>query len=216
MKKLLSGIVAIVLFLGLATNVEAATMFANKSSFEVGDTVTVTVDVKDTDAVGIWLKYNPTVLEFKNATSPIGEIYPTAKDGVVKIGGASATAKNADVTFTFTAVKEGTADFSIERFDVEGDTAPAAVSYSVAKKSDNSTDGKDDGKEEIKNDGKEEVKNEDKKEAGKANGTQTTKKVNDQGEEITKLPKTGTSYIAVAGVILAVIGGIVLVKKINK
>lgn len=58
MKKLLSGIVTIVLLVALATSVNASSISANKTEANKGDTVTVTVSVKETHSIGTWLKYD--------------------------------------------------------------------------------------------------------------------------------------------------------------
>ena len=219
MKKLLSGIVAIVVLLALATNVKAASMVANKSSFEVGDTVTVTVNVKDSSSVGIWLKYNPSVVKYVSAkgSEAMGNIYPTntvtGTEGLVKIGGAAASEVNASVTFTFEAIAKGTANFSVERFDVEGDTVPTPVSYEVVEKSDDKEDDNHGtGTDEEDNKGSETTEGTDKEEKKPA----SDKKVDDQGNEIKTLPKTGTSYVEVAGLVLAVAGIAVVARKISK
>ena len=202
MKKLLSGIVAIVVLMALATNVKAAS-FVGSDKVNKGDTFTITVDAKDTDAVTIWLKYDPTVVEYVNVTSPIGDIYPTndENNGIVKIAGATAAAKNADVTYTFRAKKIGNAVFSTQFFEVEGDTAPTAKTVEIVEKTDDT-----------------DSKGEDTKPGTTGTQEQTKKeeKINDQGKVIKKLPKTGVSYVAVAGLTLAVAGSVVLARKISK
>lgn len=204
MKKLLSGIVAMVVLMTLATNVKAAS-FVGSNKVNKGDTFTITVDAKDTDAVTIWLKYDPTVVEYVNVTSPIGDIYPTndENNGIIKIAGATAAAKNADVTYTFKAKKTGNAVFSTQFFEVEGDTAPAEKTVEIVEKS-NETGSEGTGTEGS---------------ASETEGTQSgskAEKVNDQGKVIKTLPKTGVSYIAVAGLVLAVAGSVVLARKISK
>lgn len=203
MKKLLSGIVAIVVLMALATNVKAAS-FIGSNKVNEGDTFTITVDAKDTDAVTIWLKYDPTLVEYVNVTSPIGDIYPTndSTNGIVKIAGATAAAKNADVTYTFKAKKTGNAVFSTQFFEIEGDTAPAEKTVEIVEKAE-----------------EEDKKDENKKDEVQQGGTTNLKKdekVNDQGKVIKKLPKTGVSYVAVAGLVLTVAGSVVIARKISK
>ena len=47
-------------------------------------------------------------------------------------------------------------------------------------------------------------------------GTTTNKKVNDEGKTITKLPQTGASVVAIAGIALTTVAGIVVARKISK
>ena len=89
MKKLLSGIVTIVVLVALATSVNASSISANKTEANKGDTVTVTVGVKETHSIGTWLKYDSSKFEFVSASSSIGELTTGNANGVVKIAGTS-------------------------------------------------------------------------------------------------------------------------------
>lgn len=202
MKKLLSGIVAIVVLMALATNVKAAS-FVGSNEVGVGDTFKITIDIKGESST-VWLKYDPEMVEYAaEPTSPLGDIYPTndKANGIVKTSGGKVGATNASVTYTFKALKKGDAVFSTQYFDVDGDTEPAAKTVKIVK----ATEGGNTGNEG--------------QQGGTTQGTTGSKKeekVNDQGKVINKLPKTGVSYVAVAGLVLAVAGSIVVARKISK
>ena len=199
MKKLLSGIVTIVLLVALATSVNASSISANKTEANKGDTVTVTVSVKETHSIGTWLKYDSSKFEFVSASSSIGELTTGNANGVVKVAGTSTDKTTTAVTFTFKA-KELTdsASFEVTRLTTESSEAMPAntVSVKVAEKT-TTTDT-------------------DKKDTTDKKGTTTNKKVNDEGKTITKLPQTGASVVTIAGIALTTVAGIVVARKISK
>ena len=212
MKKLLSGIVTIVLLVALATSVNASSISANKTEANKGDTVTVTVSVKETHSIGTWLKYDSSKFEFLSSSSSIGELTTGNANGVVKVAGTSTDKTTTAVTFTFKA-KELTdsASFEVTRLTTESSEAMPAntVSVKVAEKTTTTdTDKKDTtdtDKKDTTNTGKTDKK-----------GTTTNKKVNDEGKTITKLPQTGASVVAIAGIALTTVAGIVVARKISK
>ena len=199
MKKLLSGIVAMVVLLGLATNVKAATMSATKT-VEQGGTITVTINVSPRETAGLSLKYDTSKVTYKSATSGLGFEDANDANGVVTVGGAGGS--TTAITFTFEAKELGEAVFTVVENDMAGETTPDPIKVEIVEKT---------TEEENKKPGTETgTKNEGTQNANKE------EKVNDQGKVIKKLPKTGTSYVAVAGLALAVVGSAVVVRKINK
>lgn len=211
MKKLLSGIVTIVLLVALATSVNASSISANKTEANKGDTVVVTVSVNETHSIGAWLKYDSSKFEFVSASSSIGELTTGNANGVVKVAGTSTDKTTTAVTFTFKA-KELTdsASFEVTRLTTESNEAMPANTVSVKVSEKTATDT---GKEETTDTDKEDTTNTgktDKKE------TTTNKKVNDEGKTITKLPQTGASVVAIAGIALTTVAGIVVARKISK
>lgn len=207
MKKLLSGIVAIAVLLGLATNVKAATIVANKTEANKGDTVTVTVNMAATHSIGTWLKYDADKFEFVSASSSIGELTTGVNGGVVKVAGTSTDKTTTAVSFTFKA-KDLTdnASFEVTRLTTESNETISAskISVKVTEKT-----------ETPSTPSKEETKTENK--GGETTTTkQNGKKVNDEGKVITKLPQTGISYVAIAGLAITAMGSIVAVRKMSK
>ena len=208
MKKLLSGIVTIVVLVALATSVNASSISANKTEANKGDTVTVTVGVKETHSIGTWLKYDSSKFEFVSASSSIGELTTGNANGVVKIAGTSTDKTTTAVTFTFKA-KELTdsASFEVTRLTTESNEAMPTntVSVKVAEKTTTpgteTKDTTDTNKKDTTNTGKKDT---------------TNKKVNDEGKTITKLPQTGASVVAIAGIALTTVAGIVVARKISK
>lgn len=198
MKKLLSGIVAIVVLMALATNVKAATMGAAKT-VEQGGTVTVTINVSSRETAGLSLKYDTSKVTYKSVTSGLGFEDAHADGGVVTLGaaGGSTTA----ITFTFTANEgaTGKAVFTVVENDMAGETTPAPVEVEIVEKS--TDNGNKDENSNETTDKETEIK---------------TEKVNDQGKVIKKLPKTGTSYVLAAALAVTVIGSAVLARKITK
>lgn len=204
MKKLLSGIVAIVVLMALATNVKAATMGAAKTVNQ-GGTITVTINVSPRESVGFGLKYDRTKVDYisANSGSTLNEAHE--ENGVVTVGGIGGT--TSAVTFTFKAKEDalGKAIFEVVDNTTTGESTPAPVEVEIVEKS----NGTGEGTQGTESEGT----------GSSTEGTKTgstTKKVNDQGEVIEKLPKTGVSYVAVAGLVLAVAGSIVLARKISK
>lgn len=208
MKKLLSGIVTIVVLVALATSVNASSIGVNKSEVNKGDTVTVTVGVEETHSIGTWLKYDSSKFEFVSASSSIGELTTGNANGVVKIAGTSTDKTTTAVTFTFKA-KELTdsASFEVTRLTTESNEAMPTntVSVKVAEKTTTpgteTKDTTDTNKKDTTNTGKKET---------------TNKKVNDEGKTITKLPQTGASVVVIAGIALTAVAGIFVARKISK
>lgn len=208
MKKLLSGIVTIVVLVALATSVNASSISANKTEANKGDTVTVTVGVKETHSIGTWLKYDSSKFEFVSASSSIGELTTGNANGVVKIAGTSTDKTTTAVTFTFKA-KELTdsASFEVTRLTTESNEAMPTntVSVKVAEKTTTpgteTKDTTDTNKKDTTNTGKKDT---------------TNKKVNDEGKKITKLPQTGASVVVIAGIALTAVAGIFVARKISK
>ncbi len=208
MKKLLSGIVTIVVLVALATSVNASSISANKTEANKGDTVTVTVGVKETHSIGTWLKYDSSKFEFVSASSSIGELTTGNANGVVKIAGTSTDKTTTAVTFTFKA-KELTdsASFEVTRLTTESNEAMPTntVSVKVAEKTTTpgteTKDTTDTNKKDTTNTGKKDT---------------TNKKVNDEGKTITKLPQTGASVVVIAGIALTAVAGIFVARKISK
>lgn len=210
MKKLLSGIVAIVVLMALATNVKAATMGGN-DTVEQGKEINVTVTMQATDNFGVKLNYDASKLTYMGATSNLGKVEDT--NAGMANGVATATVSKpgstiTSVTLTFKAKDTiGKAEnFTVKAFNgAAGDTLTGSLPIEVVEaKGENSGNQGTTGNEGT---------------GSEAQGTQggtTTKKVNDKGEVIKKLPKTGTSYVAVAGLALAVIGSAVIARKISK
>ena len=108
MKKLfLTIVVAVLLIVAATTNVNAATAVSNAKA-EVESTVTVTVDFGSAENADGTVTYNTEVLKFVGGPSVTFE--PTAGTinfSMSQIGGLGKT------TFTFTAVKAGTADVTV-------------------------------------------------------------------------------------------------------
>lgn len=204
MKKLLSGIVAIVVLMALATNVKAATMGAAKT-VEQGGTITVTINVSPRESVGFGLKYDTTKVKYISANSGSALNDASEENGIVTVGGIGGT--TSAVTFTFEAKEDalGDAVFTVVDNTTSGESTPAPVTVEIVEKSNGTGEGTGT-----------EGSGAGTSSEGTQSGTNTPKKVNDQGKVIKTLPKTGTSYVAVAGLALAVIGSAVVARKISK
>ncbi len=202
MKKLLSGIVAIVVLMALATNVKAATMGAAKT-VEQGGTITVTINVSPRESVGFGLKYDTDRVTYVSANSGSALNDASEENGVVTVGGIGGT--TSAVTFTFKAKDnaKGKAIFTVVDNTTSGESTPAPVEVEIVEKSTGSGEG-------IGNEGTGSTTE------GTQSGTKKEEKVNDQGVVIKKLPKTGVSYVTVAGLVLAVTGSVVIARKISK
>lgn len=201
MKKLLSGIVAIIVLMALATNVNAATMGTAKT-VEQGGTITVKINVNPRESVGFALKYDTTKVTYVNANSGSALNDAHEENGVVIVGGVGGT--TSAVTFTFKAKEDalGKAIFTVVDNTTSGEATPAPVEVEIVEKSNGAGAG-----EGTQGSGTTTV--------GTQSGSKT-QKVNDQGQVIKKLPKTGVSYVAIAGIALAIVGSVVLVRKIRK
>ena len=118
MKKLFLTIVVAVLVLAAATtSVNAATTVSNAKA-EVESTVTVTVDFGKAENADGTVTYNAEVLKFVSGPSVTFE--PTAGTinfSMSQVGGLGKT------TFTFTAVKAGTADVTVNVTNSQDATA---------------------------------------------------------------------------------------------
>ena len=213
MKKLLSGIVAIVLMLALATNVNAATLAVNSSSVQQGGNITVTIMLKDpSSSVGFALKYDTSKVTFVSATTGLGMEDANDNGGVVTIGGFDTSKTTKSITFNFTAKETegsiGSAEFSVVDNTTEGESTPAAMSVNVTAKA---------GQPEQ---GGSSTETEGGSSTGASKNNDTTKKneagskyKDDEGNDINSIPQTGTSYVAIAGIALLAIAGIVVYKK---
>ena len=209
MKKLLSGLVAIVVLLVLATNVNAAALGVSKTQVEKDDTVEVTVNMKETHSVGIWLDYPEEDFDFVSATSTIGELSIGNSNGVVKVGAADENKTTTAVKFVFKAKKLVTnANFNVTRFTNEtSETLPTtSIQVSVVEKTEGGS-----GSGSVTPDTPAETpKNETKNEAGKGI-------VGADGNVVEKLPNTGAPVFGIAIALTAVAGIALLeVKKLRK
>lgn len=216
MKKLLSGIVAIALFIGLATNVNAATLSVNKTEVNEGDTVSVTVRAdKTTDSITTDVKYDAEAFEYVtgSVSSNIKNVDATAENGVVSVVSyGTDDVTGAYVTLTFKAKKTAdAASFEVTKLRTNGgEAAPAATTVKVVEETATPEDNT----------------NTDNSSTGTTGTTESTEtatttssestssaKVDDQGKVITKLPQTGVNYVAVAGIVLMLVAGVVVTLK---
>lgn len=122
MKRYLKFLISAVLILTVlvsafvfsAAAAATASVNTDKAAYNVGDTVTVTVNIdagEEMASLQIYVKYNKSVLSFQNQ----GLI--TAEGDNVKIVATPGGAKTYSATFNFTAIAAGSAE--IELFDVK-------------------------------------------------------------------------------------------------
>ena len=229
MKKILLGLVAILVVLTIATtNVNAASLTVGAGEVEKGKEVTVTLKldnpVKNVDAT---LKYDSSKFEYvkesvKKSTSFNLTENPNI-DGEVLISGDGTTAEDTFV-FTFKAKETETAigagAFSIDGEIIAGDgeeTVEGSVSITVKEPIDPSDDNNDDSDDNNNNDNN---NNNNNNKSDTDNNTDTSDEenlVDSNGKQINKLPQTGTQMVTivgvVAGVVIAAGVAIIMIKK---
>lgn len=225
MKKILSGIVAIIVLLTMATSVNAAKVVADKTEVNKGEKVVVTVNMEqETDCLDVKLAYDATKFEYVTgsvATSLTNE--PTVNDkteGKIIVSASSASNKTKSISFTFVA-KETTdaAEFTASGLVTASDEAltDSNVSVKVVEKAqeqpkpDDQKPAEQEKPEENNNNGTNKEENKNDKVPAK------NEKVDAQGNKIKLLPQTGTSYFAIAaGVVLVMAVVVALVAKRNR
>jgi len=206
MKKIVLGLVAIVMMLGIATtNVNAANLTADKTEANKGDEVTVTVNLdEESRNIDIKLNYDATKFEYVagSASSSLGTLTVNDKTaGKIIVSGSNPTESTKAVSFKFKALEttEGS-EFTGSGLVTEKneELTGASVSVKVTEKAEEKP-------------AEEKPAEEPKKEETPATDT----KKDTSGNTITKLPKTGVSYITIAGVVAVVIAAIIVVKKVK-
>lgn len=216
MKKVILGIVALMITLGVATtSVNAASLKTDKPEYVEGETVVFTVDMEKTRSVGIKLSYDAENLEYANSVSTDTNAFNvkvTDKgNGNLVIAGYDEDGNDANtigqVTIKFTAKKDAeNAKIEVTSFDVDGEDTLAEASkiIKVSKKTVEPTTPVE-PENPVKPTEEPTKPVETQKPNTKPTGT----------EKPTKLPQTGVPYVAIAVAGIVIIAGAVTLSKIK-
>ena len=221
MKKILSVMVAIVVLLGIATsNVNAANVVASKTEVNKGDKVVVSINLtEETRNIDVKLTYDSTKFEYvkDSATSTLGSLTVNDKtEGKIIVSASNPSVSTKQVSFTFVA-KENTdaSEFKATGLVTEKgeEFTSDNISVKVVEKAQEPTTP---GEEKPSTgDQKEEPTTPTTDTENKEEKTETTvaQKVDTNGKKITKLPQTGVSIIAIAGIVCVIAIATVVVKR---
>ena len=218
MKKIISGIVAVAVLMGIATtSVNAASVNANKTEVKKGEQVVVSVNLENaTQAVDINLSYDNSKFNFISCNTTLGELTKNVENGVVKVSGASAENTTKQVNFVFEA-KENTDGESFKASGLVTESGEEFTNDNVVVKVVEEQQKPTEPTEPTKPTEPTEPTDEQQGATEQKNTTtQTTQKVDENGKVITKLPQTGMPYVVLATVGVLAVAGIVVARKINK
>lgn len=228
MKKILLGLVAILVVLAIATtNVNAASLNISAGEIEKGKEVTVTLKLDNpVENVDATLKYDSSKFEYVKESVIKSTSFNLTEnpniDGEVSISGDGTKAES-EFVFTFKAKETeaaiGAGAFSIDGEIIAGDgeeTVEGSVSITVTEPiepteptdpSDNNNNDSDDNN------------NNNNNKSDTDNNTDTSDEenlVDSNGKEIKKLPQTGTQIVTLVGVVAGVVVAgvaIIMIKK---
>lgn len=242
MKKLFLTIVVAILLVVAATSCANAATVSVNTKYEVGDTVTLTINFEETRNIDLVLDYNSEVLDYNTDSCTTDGFRPRVnpETGVIYVSGVDIEGGKPihQITFTFTAKKDGTADFKVSNFVTEKGEALGAVPVVevVAKadpvKPDTNTSTTDPVKPstntttDTKNPAGGNTQSSTKKPSAKPSsapaGAQASVAPASSGVTNgmpTKLPQTGVNYAIIAIIALAIVTAVVVrikVKSNNK
>lgn len=227
MKKVLSGIVAIVVLLFVATSsVNAASVVADKTEVNKGDKVVVSVNLEqESRNIDVKLNYDSSKFEYvsDSATSSLGSLTVNDKNpGKIIVSGSNASQSTKQVSFTFVA-KENTdaATFTASGLVTESDEELTndSVSVKVVEKAEEATtpSKEEPAKQDVNNENDKTAKNTETAKATNNAKTETKKaeKVDTNGKKITKLPQTGVPYIVIGSIALIAVISSIIIKRNN-
>lgn len=227
MKKILSGIITIVVIVAMATSVKAASIGANKTEVKKGEEVVVSVNLnEDSRNIDVTLTYDASKFEYvkDSATSSLGALTVNAQNpGTIIVAGSNTTTPTKQVSFTFKA-KETTDAVAFKASDLvtEGDeelTSPS-VNVKVVEENKEPEQPQEPSKDPVSGDNQgatgEQSKpaSDNKDKSSKEEVVAKEAKVDANGNKITKLPQTGVPYI-VCGSIIAVVVIVAIIAKRN-
>ena len=215
MKKVILGIVALMITLGVATtSVNAASLKTDKPEYVEGETVVFTVDMEKTRSVGIKLSYDAESLEYASISTDTNAFNVKVTDkgnGNLVVAGYDEDGNDANtigqVTIKFTAKKDAeNAKIEVTSFDVDGEDTLAEASkiIKVSKKTEEPTTPVE-PENPVKPTEEPTKPVETQKPNTKPTGT----------EKPTKLPQTGVPYVAIAVAGIVIIAGAVTLSKIK-
>lgn len=230
MKKILSGIITIVVLVAMATSVKAASIVANKTEVKKGETVVVSINLtEDSRNIDVTLTYDSSKFEYveNSATSTLGGLTVNAKNsGTIIVSGSNTLVSTKQVSFTFKA-KETTeaVEFKASDLVTEGDEelTKTSISVKVVEENQEQEEPKEEPtKDPIKEDNKGTTEGQEKpatenKDTSKKEVVAKETKLDSNGNKITKLPQTGIPYIVCGAIaIIAVVAGIIAKRNVGK
>ena len=215
MKKILLGLVAMLVVLGMATaNVKAASVNADKTEVKKGETVVVTVNMEEeTRNVDVKLAYDANLFEYVkgSASSTLGTLTVNdATAGKVIVSGSNPSQSTKQVSFSFVA-KQNTdkATFTASGLVTEKEEELTSDSVSVkvveeAKPTQPENPTQPDNQQQPQ---------QEQQQAQQTQQAQSNTKVDSNGNKITRLPQTGIPYAAFAIAGVAVISAVLVIKR---
>lgn len=224
-KKILGIVITLVIMIGMvASQANAAQISANNTEVNVGDQVTVTVNLNEpTHAIDLTLEYNANNFRFESVNSSIGDLTTNASQpGRVLISKASATNTTSSITYTFvaTALTEDAAAEFVASGIVTENGEPLdidTVEVSVVEPAEEPTQPEDPTQpENPAEDPAQEPTTGEETQTGNEENVDAPL-VDENGNVITKLPQTGVNvYTVIAGVAVVAIVAVFAVRKIRK
>ena len=229
-KNIIMSLIASLIIIGFgATQVMAAEIGANSEEVKVGDTVEVTVTLKDaTGAVDLTLNYDSNAFEYVSVSTGLGL---TSKNpntlGVVKVSAADSENTTNSVTYTFKAkavTDENTKPFTASGLITESSETLEVESVNVkvlepvvAPEPDTPVDPEQPTDPEQPDLNEPADDNNQEEPTTNEDNNNNSGIVDEDGNEITKLPQTGVSIISVLAIVavagIAVFGIRKFIKK---
>lgn len=223
MKKLILGIMSVVVLMGLATtNVKAANLNANKTEVNKGEEITVSVDLeRETRNIDVRLTYDASKFEYVkgSASSSLGTLTVNdANEGRIIVSASNPTQSTRSISFRFIA-KENTDSAIFQASGLVTEEGEALSNDSISVKV---VEAQEEPTQPTEPSEEPEQPSEEQPTAGEEttennNEVVSTEEIVDEnGNVITTLPQTGVPYVAfaIAGVIMVAV--IVAIRKLKK
>ena len=216
--KIIGIVISLIVMIGMvASNVNAATLSADRTEVNKGEEVVVTVNLEnETQAIQLKLTYDASKFEYVkgSASSSLGTLTVNdLNEGEVVIAGSNPTVATKSVSFKFIA-KENTESAEFKASDLLSEDDGFTVDTVAVKVVEPTTEEPTpDPEPTTPQDPDQPIDNNQN-----ANETNSNaQKVDDEGNVITKLPQTGVNvYQVLAGVAVVAIVVALVARKIRK